>query len=187
MTSSFYLSDLIGIPVTSAYSKAAREKELQELSDALYSTILGAPPQFPTVSRNPNESYKVKPPKQQSKTKVEDFDKMFKQEVKQKLSPVATFDKGRIANTGEGEIHYISIGIFDLAKNTVSATVTKDNTVEITWSERAGKGEFTSRISSKFIATGAPVLTYEGGVLDISVPVKLRSEDNALFVGKLVD
>ena len=82
---------------------------------------------------------------------------------------------------------YVSLGIFDLDTTSAVATVTKDNKLELTWTERAGKGKFTSIIPNYLVATSAPVLTYEGGVLDIRVNVESRRKNETVFVGKLVE
>jgi hypothetical protein len=36
MTNSFYLSELIGIPILESFAQAAKDRELKELSDSLY-------------------------------------------------------------------------------------------------------------------------------------------------------
>lgn len=157
--SSFYLFDLIGIPVTSAYVKSAKDKELKEISDSLYSALASTLP-----------------------------------EKEKFLDPVAVFHNDvlltarklgdSITNQYDNQF-YVSLGIFDLDTNSATVTITKNNKLEVTWTERAGKGRFTSKIPSYLIPTSAPVLSYEGGVLDIRVPVESRSKNDTLFVGKL--
>jgi hypothetical protein len=156
---SFYFSDLIGIPVTAAYSKAARDKELKQLSDALYSALTSSPPKKEkflepvTIFHNDARLTRVKPENSQYYEDAKEF--------------------------------YVSLGIFDLDPSSAVVTVTKENKLELTWTERAGKGKFFSKIPSYLVATSAPVLSYEGGVLDIRVNVKSRSENDVVFVGKL--
>ena len=140
---SFYFSDLIGVPVLESYVKAARDRELKELSDK----------------------------------------EVF-------LQPVTIFHNEAILTAKKAEDEhdnqfYVSLGIFDLDTTSAVATVTKDNKLELTWTERAGKGKFTSVIPSYLVATSAPVLTYEGGVLDIRVNVESRRKNDTLFVGRL--
>jgi hypothetical protein len=142
---SFYFSDLIGLPVLESYVKAARDRELKELSDK------------------------------------EKF-----------LEPVTIFHNEAILTVKKAEDEhdnqfYVSLGIFDLDTTSAVATVTKDNKLELTWTERAGKGKFTSIIPSYLVATSAPVLTYEGGVLDIRVNVESKRKNETVFVGKLVE
>lgn len=156
---SFYFSDLIGVPVTTDYREAVRERAKKELSEALYSALISFPPQ--------NEKF---------------------------LEPVTIFhNEVRLARVkSENSQHhedanefYVSLGIFDLDTTSAIATITKDNKLELTWTERAGKGKFTSKIPSYLVATSAPDLNYKGGVLDIRVPVESRSKNETLFVGKL--
>jgi hypothetical protein len=142
---SFYFSDLIGVPVLESYVKAARDRDLKQLSDK----------------------------------------EVF-------LQPVTIFHNEAILTAKKAEDEhdnqfYVSLGIFDLDTTSAVATVTKDNKLELTWTERAGKGKFTSIIPSYLVATSAPVLTYEGGVLDIRVNVESRRKNEAVFVGKLVE
>lgn len=156
MTNSFYLSDLIGIPVRESYAKAARDRELlKELSDSLYAKASTAKREellSPTVVfHNEARLTRVKPENSQYYEDAKEF--------------------------------YVSLGIFKLDKT--SATITKNNTLELTWTERAGKGKFSSKIPSYLVATSEPVLSYEGGVLDIRVPVESRSKNEAVFVSKL--
>jgi len=160
---SFYYSDLIGIPVTSAYSKAARNKELKELSDALYLALISPPPQFPNTSSN----------------------EKFLEPVTVFHNEVSEYDNEPLGGTVKCKQFYVSLGIFDLDTTSAVATITKDNKLELTWTERAGKGKFSSKIPSYLVATSAPILRYEGGVLDIRVPVESRSKNEAVFVGKL--
>jgi hypothetical protein len=152
MTNSFYFSDLIDIPVNTAYAKAAKDKELKQISYALYSALTSTPP------------------------KKEAF-----------LPPVTVFENAYVYDDVKNKKEFIiSLGIFDLDTSSATATVIKDNKLEITWTERAGKGKFTSTIPSYLVATSAPVLSYKGGVLDIRVPVESRSKNEAVFVGKLI-
>jgi hypothetical protein len=166
MTNSFYLSDLIGIPVTPAYAKAARNKAERELSDALYSALTLVPP----------EKEKFLEPVTIFHNEVIEHD-LFRNVVRNEYTNIP--EDTRIKQ------FYVSLGIFDLNPKSATATITKDNKLELTWTERAGKGKFTSKIPSYLVATSAPVLSYEGGVLDIRVNVKSRSENEAVFVGKL--
>jgi len=102
------------------------------------------------------------------------------------LSPVAVFKNEYIYDNVKNKKEFIvSLGIFDLDPSSAIITVTKNNNLEVTWTERAGKGKFSSKIPSYLVATSAPVLSYEGGVLNISVPVKSRNEDETVFIGKL--
>ncbi|QIW88532.1 hypothetical protein [Pseudanabaena phage PA-SR01] len=101
-------------------------------------------------------------------------------------SPTVVFENGYIYDNAKGNYEFIvSLGIFSLDTTSATATITKDNKLELTWTGRAGKGRFTSKIPSYLIPTSAPVLSYEGGVLDIRVPVESRSKNDTLFVGKL--
>jgi hypothetical protein len=116
---------------------------------------------------------------------------MFKEQF---LAPVTIFhnevseyDNEPLGGAVKCKQFYVSLGIFDLDKTSAVAEVTKDNKLQITWSERAGKGKFTSTIPSYLVATSAPVLSYEGGVLDIRVNVKSKNENELLFVGRLVE
>jgi hypothetical protein len=109
-------------------------------------------------------------------------------EREQLLSPTAVFENGYIYDANNGKHEFIvSLGIFNLDKTSATATITKDNKLELTWTERAGKGKFSSKIPSYLVATSAPVLSYEGGVLDIRVPVESRNKNEAVFVGKLTE
>ena len=157
MTNSFYFSDLIGIPVLESYAKAARDRELKELSDSLYAKASTAKREellSPTVVfHNEARLTRVKPENSQYYEEAKEF--------------------------------YVSLGIFNLDTTSATATITKDNKLELTWTERAGKGKFSSKIPSYLVATSAPVLSYEGGVLDIRVPVESRSKNEAVFVGRL--
>lgn len=159
MTNSFYFSDLIGIPVTSVYAKAARDRKLKELPDALYSALISTPPQKEkflepvTIFHNEARLTRVKPENSQYHEDAKEF--------------------------------YVSLGIFDLDTTSATATITKNGKLELTWTERAGKGKFNTLIPPYLVATSAPVLSYEGGVLDIRVNVKSRSENETLFVGRL--
>ena len=157
MTNSFYFSDLLGIAVSSAYTQAAKEREVQELSDSLYAKASTAKREellSPTVVfHNEARLTRVKPENSQYYEDAKEF--------------------------------YVSLGIFKLDKTSATATITKNNTLELTWTERAGKGKFSSKIPSYLVATSAPVLSYEGGVLDIRVPVESRSKNEAVFVGRL--
>jgi hypothetical protein len=156
---SFYFSDLIGVPVIESYVKAARDRELKELSDKLSSTLI-------------------------SPSRFSDKEKF--------LEPVTIFHNEAVLTAKKAEDEhdnqfYVSLGIFDLDTTSAVATVTKDNKLELNWTERAGKGKFTSVIPSYLVATSAPVLTYEGGVLDIRVNVESRRKNETVFVGKLVE
>jgi hypothetical protein len=144
MTNSFYLSDLIGIAVSSVYTQAAKEGEVQELSD--------------------------------STEKPEKF-----------LAPVTVFNSGTLAHyIGGKKEACVSLGIFNLLTPSAVATISKDNKLEVTWRElKRGNGKFTTTIPSYLVVTGSPRLTYEGGVLDITIPVNFKSEDGVAFVGKL--
>ena len=146
--------------------------------DWLYSNFL------PFVSLYPSNNYKVV--------------KAYTKEVRDKelgfppnqseafLSPITVFDNGYVYDSVKNKKEFIvALGIFDLDPSSAVATVTKDNKLTLTWTERAGKGKFTSKIPSYLVATSAPVLSYEGGVLDIRVNVKSRSENDVVFVGKL--
>jgi hypothetical protein len=159
--SSFYLSGLIGIQPTEKYVKAAKDITL---ADALYSALLSAPPQ------SANREKLLEPVT------------IFHNEV------VLTAKKaGDYTTNNDDNQFYVSLGIFDLDTSSAVVTVTKDNKLELTWSQRAGKGKFTSIIPSYLVATSAPVLTYEGGVLDIRVNVESRRKNETVFVGKLVE
>lgn len=147
MTNSFYLSDLLSLAVSSAFTED--KEKLKELSDSLYAKA--------------------------STAKREEL-----------LPPTVVFENGYVYDANKGKHEFIvSLGIFSLDTTSVTATITKDNNLELTWTERAGKGKFTSKIPSYLVATSAPVLSYEGGVLDIRVPVESRSKNEAVFVGKL--
>jgi hypothetical protein len=155
---SFYLSDLIGIQPTEKYAKDIA------FADALYSALLSVPAQ------SANREKLLEPVT------------IFHNEV------VLTAKKaGDYTTNNDDNQFYVSLGIFDLNTTSAVATVTKDNKLELTWTERAGKGKFTSIIPSYLVATSAPVLTYEGGVLDIRVNVESRRKNEAVFVGKLVE
>jgi hypothetical protein len=159
---SFYLSDLIGMQPTEKYAKAAKDIAF---ADALYSAILSVPP-----SRFSDKEKFLEPVT------------IFHNEV------VLTAKKaGDYTTNDDDNQFYVSLGIFDLDTTSAVATVTKDNKLELTWTERAGKGKFTSIIPSYLVATSAPVLTYEGGVLDIRVNVESRRKNETVFVGKLVE
>lgn len=154
MTNSLYLSDLIGIPVTSAYAKLTRDKELKEFSDALYSAL--------------------------NKEKLLEPVTVFHNEAVLTAKKVGDY----VTNEHDNQF-YVSLGIFDLDPESATCTITKDNKLEFTWAERAGKGKFTSKIPNYLVATSAPVLSYKGGVLDIRVPVESRTKNEAVFVGRL--
>lgn len=147
---SFYLSDLIGIPVLDSYTKSARDIELLKgLSDSLYAKV--------------------------STAKREEL-----------LSPTIVFENGYSYDADKGKHEFVlSLGIFRLDTNSATAKITKNNTLELTWTERSGKGKFTSKVPNYLVATSAPVLSYEGGVLEVRVPVQSRTENEAVFVGKL--
>jgi hypothetical protein len=148
------------LQVVSAYTSEARAKQLKELQTTLQSILLSPPPQF--------------------KEKFLEPVSIFHNEA------VLTAKKAGDYVTNEHDNQfYVSLGIFDLDTTSATATVTKDNKLELTWTERAGKGKFTSIIPNYLVATSAPVLSYEGGVLDIRVPVESRSKNEAVFVGKL--
>jgi|NOAtaT_6_FD_contig_31_567749_length_796_multi_19_in_0_out_0_1 hypothetical protein len=189
MPNSFYLSDLIGVAVNPEFVNAAVKinKAFQELD---------------LPSPNPNENYKCVGKRYQTdKTAGKEFvEKLSAKiaarnaEVEKFLEPVTIFHNDvlltarkagdYIENQYDNQF-YVSLGIFDLDKTSATATLTKDNKLEFTWTERAGKGKFSSKIPSYLIATSAPVLSYEGGVLDIRVPVESRSKNEAVFVGRL--
>ncbi len=102
------------------------------------------------------------------------------------LSPTVVFENGYIYDANKGSHEFIvSLGIFSLDTTSATATITKNNTLEVTWTERAGKGKFTSKIPNYLVATSAPVLSYEGGVLNIRVPVESQNKNEAVFVGRL--
>ena len=145
------------LQVVSAYASDARAKQFRELQNTLKSVLISPPPQFPDATSN------------------EKF-----------LEPVTVFENAYVYDDVKGKREFIvSLGIFDLDTTSAVATITKDNKHEHIWTERVGKGKFSSRIPSYLVATSAPILSYEGGVLDIRVPVESRSKNEAVFVGKL--
>jgi hypothetical protein len=153
------------LQVVSAYASEARAKQLRELQNTLKSVLISPPPQFPNAS---------------SKEKFLEPVSIFHNEAVLAAKKVGDY----VTNEHDNQF-YVSLGIFDLDTTSATATITKDNKLELTWTERAGKGKFTSTIPSYLVATSAPVLSYEGGVLDIRVNVKSRSENDVVFVGKL--
>jgi acetylglutamate synthase len=139
---------------------------------------------IPFASINPNDNYKCVT--KQSKSTAKDLAATIKGNHAELLSPVAVFKNEYIYDNVKNKKEFIvSLGIFDLDPSSAIITVTKNNNLEVTWTERAGKGKFSSKIPSYLVATSAPVLSYEGGVLNISVPVKSRNEDETVFIGKL--
>ncbi|MCA2594022.1 MAG: hypothetical protein IM526_02525 [Microcystis sp. M38BS1] len=171
MPNSFYLSDLIGVAVNPEFVNAAVKinKAFQELD---------------LPSPNPNENYKCVGKRYQTdKTAGKEFVEpvtIFHNDVLLTARKAGDYIENQYDNQ-----FYVSLGIFDLDKTSATATLTKDNKLEFTWTDRAGKGKFSSKIPSYLIATSAPVLSYEGGVLDIRVPVESRSKNEAVFVGRL--
>ena len=146
--------------------------------DWLYSYLL------PFTSINPNDNYKCVT--KQSKSNAKDLAATIKGSQIELLPPVAVFENGYIYDNVKNKKEFlVSLGIFDLDPSSATVTVTKNNNLEVTWTERAGKGRFISKIPSYLVATRTPVLSYEGGVLNISVPVKSRNEDETVFIGKL--
>lgn len=142
--------------------------------DLLYYNLL------PLTSLTPSENYKC----------VGKQYKTNKCAAKEFLPPVTVFENGVDLEADKGSRFVVSLGIFNLDTSSVTATILKDNqttnqNLELSWTERAGKGRFTSKIPSYLVATSSPVLSYEGGVLNVSVPVKSRSENEAVFVGRL--
>jgi hypothetical protein len=156
MTNSLYLSDLIGIPLSHTFTSAAKSRQLRELVESL---LEENSPLYPKASTAKREEI---------------------------LSPTVVFENGYVYDDVKGKYEFIvSLGIFALGTTSLIATITKDNKLEITWTERLGKGKFTSKIPSYLVAISAPVLSYEGGVLNIRVPVESRNKNEALFVGRL--
>jgi hypothetical protein len=147
------------------YNPLQRAKQLKELQTTLQSIFLSPPPQFSEAS---------------SKEKFLEPVSIFHNEVVLTAKKVGDY----VTNEHDNQF-YVSLGIFDLDTTSATATITKENKLELTWTERAGKGKFFSKIPSYLVATSAPVLSYEGGVLDIRVNVKSRSENDVVFVGKL--
>ena len=156
MTNSFYRSDLIGIPLRHTFTSAAKSRQLRELVESLLEEDSPLSAKASTAKR---------------------------EEI---LSPTVVFENGYVYDANKGKHEFIvSLGIFSLDTTSATATITKDNKLELSWTERAGKGRFTSKIPSYLVATSSPVLSYEGGVLNVSVPVKSRNENEAVFVGRL--
>ena len=184
----FYHSDLIGLPVYRYYTKAAQARQAQELRGAVEVKKQDYPHktwgEFNAELDILLSRIGVKPPK-----------KGF-------LSPTVVFQNelmeyDAFANTVRDDFSnipkdtvikqfYISLGIFNLDTTSAVATVNKDNKLELSWTELAGKGKFVSQIPSYLAVTSAPILSYEGGVLHIQVPVKTRRGTEGVFVGKLV-
>jgi hypothetical protein len=157
MTNSFYLSELIGIPILESFAQAAKDRELKELSDSLYAKAS-------TAKREELLSPTVVFENTSKLTRVKSKNSQYYEDAKE---------------------FYVSLGIFKLDTTSATATITKDNKLELTWTERAGKGKFSSKIPNYLVATSAPILSYEGGVLDIRVPVESRSKNETVFIGKL--
>ena len=100
------------------------------------------------------------------------------------LPPVTVFEH-KIVQEKE---FFVSLGIFDLDPSSAVVKITKDNKVVVTWTERAGKGKYSTGFPSYFIPTSAPVLSYEGGLLNISVPIQLKNKnEDVVFSSKLIE
>lgn len=173
MTNEFYPADLIGIFPSPKFIDAA----IRALD-------------MPSI--HPSENYKVATKLPPNPKTFKDLSAMLEKAVNPKtkeeffLKPTNVFDKGKITDNGNGKVVYISLGIFNLDPSSAKVKVTRLNNVEVTWAERAGKGRFVNTIPSYLVVTSAPVLCYEGGVLDIQIPVKLKEDNDITFVGKLV-
>ena len=153
-------------------------------ADYLYQFLL------PFISINPSDNYRVREKLRGKEVGLHDLYTTTNRE--EFLEPVTIFhnkiidyEHTNIPEDTRIKQFYVSLGIFDLDPKSATATITKNNKLELTWTESAGKGKFNTLIPPYLVATSAPTLSYEGGVLDIRVNVKSRSENDVVFVGKL--
>ena len=167
---SFYLSELIGLPVYPMSVKAAKDRQSQEFQDALIDAL--------NISKKVPLREEFLKPVTIFHNEVIEHD-LFRNIMRNEYTNIP--EDTRIRQ------FYVSLGIFDLDPKSAVATITRNNRLELTWTERAGKGRFVTMIPPYLVVTSAPTLSYEGGVLDIRVNVKSRSQNEELFVGKLVE